>query len=359
MPATVDAPGAASPPRRPALRPSWPRRWPWSRRRADGDRVVIGSGADTLAWLHADASGRVRRCGLLERGTDAPEDFLRRLRALGLPAHGACAVLALDEAQLLQIDTPAVRPEEMKSAVRWRIKDLVDARLEELTLDVLHVGGGQTHGHASQLWVVAARSALIRDLARRAQAAGLALGVIDIAETAQRNLQTAAAEAAGLADRATAALCRHGDRALLTLCAGGELFYARRLDWDDAGLALDAPPPTPYAFDNLDFVDYGVADGSGPASGDVGAPRLVVELQRSFDVWERSWPDLPVTALWVQAGDAEEALMGPLSGVLPFPVHRLAPEPLFPGLADAAPSPALRAAVLPLLGVLHRTAAPA
>jgi MSHA biogenesis protein MshI len=265
------------------------------------------------------------------------------------------AVLGLPDAQLLQIDTPAVKPEEMKSAARWRIKDLVDARLDELTIDVMHVGDAQARSANRQLFVVAARNALIQGLSRRLQSSGLTLSVIDVAETVQRNLLCAAADAAGLNGRATAALVRHGDQALLTICAQGELYYARRLDWDDNGLRPANPAPAELAdamdMAGLDFVDYGAADA---AIDDVGAPRLVVEVQRSFDLWERSWPDLPLAGVWVHAGDATDLLIAQLAPALVVPVQALAPEALFPGYAEATTSPALRHATLPLLGALRR-----
>jgi MSHA biogenesis protein MshI len=203
------------------------------------------------------------------------------------------------------------------------------------------------------MFVVAARNALIRDLCERAQGAGLRLAVIDVAETVQRNLLSAAAEAEGLGDRATAALMRHGEHCLLTICAGGELYYARRLDWDEAGFAPAAPVPTslPQAMEGLDFVDYG--DGAD-TTDELGAPRLVIELQRSFDVWERTWPDLPLARLWLEAGEASAALMLQLEQSLGLPVARLEPERLFPGFDQASGSPEVRAAILPLLGALRR-----
>ena len=336
-------------------------RWPWAQRahRArDGggaERVAIASTPGHLVWLHSDAEGRPLRAGIeLLAGADAAE-CQRRVRALGLPAARVTALLALGEAQLLQIETPAVKPEELKSAARWRIKDLVETRLDELTIDVMHVGPARERAAALQphLFVVAARNALIQDLSRRCQAQGLALGAIDITETAQRNLQSAAAAAAGLAGRASAALMRHGDKALLTLCAGGELYYARQLDWDEGGLApQSAAAPLQAHFGDIDFVDYGAAD----ASPEAGAPRLVVEVQRSLDVWERTWPDLPVAALWVHAGDASARLAQWLEPALGCAVKILEPRELFPAYARAAPTAEIEAATWPLLGALLRDA---
>jgi MSHA biogenesis protein MshI len=331
------------------------RRWPWQTR-AVGDRLVIGGHADALAWVQATADGILQRCGLLLQGGDGDAEFGRRVRALGLPERDVCAVLDLSQAQWLQIEAPAVTPEEMKAAARWRAKDLVDGRIEEFRLDVMVVGGDHPHPHR-QLFVVAAHNALVQTLTRRCQTLGLQLAVIDAAEAVQRNLQTAAAAAEGMADRACAALVRHGSHWLLTVCAGGELFYTRRLDWDSEGLVLPtAAPVADEAMEGLDFIDYGSMSDAG-GSDDVGAPRMVIELQRSFDLWERSWPDLPLAGVWLETGDDCSALAGQLAATLGLPVWPLTVEGLFPGFEAAAGTPDVRAATLPLLGALLRSPA--
>ena len=330
-------------------------KWPWQRAASSGT-LVIGSHADTLAWAEADGPGALRRCGVETRGDDSAPDFARRLRGLGLPNAPVTVVLGLEEAQLLQIDTPAVKPEELKAAARWRIKDMIDAPLEELTIDVMHVRDDRPRANR-QVFVAAARNALIRGIGERTSAAGLSLAVIDIAETTQRNLLTAAAQAAGLGDRATAALMRHGTQCLLTVCAGGELFYARRLEWDDNTLQARTNEPPPLALEaameNLDFIDYGAGDG-GSNTADDDAPRLVIELQRSFDVLERSWPELPLAGLWVQVGDGSAMLAELLHRALGMRVEVLDPESLFPGFDALSAAPGVRDAVLPLLGGLLR-----
>ena len=84
-------------------------------------------------------------------------------------------------------------------------------------------------------------------------------------------------------------------------------------------------------------------------------PDPAVELQRSLDVWERSWPELPLAGLWVQLGAESEVLAELLERALGMRVQVLAPESVFPGFEAAAGSPEVREAVLPLLGALLRT----
>ncbi|MBA4175087.1 MAG: hypothetical protein C0505_00770 [Leptothrix sp. (in: Bacteria)] len=328
---------------------------PWRRGEGQGG-LVLASHADALAWVRRDGG---LRCGLELRGSDSAHDFERRLRDLGLPATKALAVLPLHDSQLVQVDAPAVQPEELKAAARWSVKELVEGRVDELTMDVMPVGDDRARPHR-QIFVAAARNSAVREIAERTKAAGLELEVIDIAENAQRNLLSAVAESEGLLARATAALMLHGEQCLLTICAGGELYYARRLDWDGVALAPAAPagaatPAIPVDLESMDFIDYGAADDSTRTQDADDAPRLVIDLQRSLDVWERSWPELPLAGLWVQLGPESANLAGLLERALGLAVHVLDPERVFPGFEAAAASPAVRQAVLPLLGALLRT----
>jgi MSHA biogenesis protein MshI len=328
-------------------------RWPWQTRTQAG-RLAVMSEADRFSFALADESGRLRAAAVIA-GPLEPAELARQIRALHLPGQDVLAVLPLADAQLLPVEAPAVKPEELKAAARWRIKDLVDTRLDELTIDVMHVGDERPRPNR-QVFVAEARTERIRETIDRTRAAGLDVSVVDMAETTQRNLQCALAEAAGQSARATAALVRHGSQCLLTLCAGGELFYARRLEWED--LPTMAPQPAPLAaaeapLESMDFVDYGAESEGGDHDG--SAPRLAVELQRSMDVWERSWPDLPLASVWVQLGDDSVTWAALMRNALGRPVDVLDTERLFPGLNALVPSPAERQALLPVLGALLRT----
>jgi MSHA biogenesis protein MshI len=335
--------------------------WPWARSSC-GERTVVASSPDRFVYACADAQGRLIRCGVEDRGEEAPVDFQRRVRALGLASKNVWGVLPLADAQLLQIEAPAVKPEELKAAARWRIKDQIEGRIDDLTLDVMFVGADVPRPNR-QLFVVAARNDTIVATVARAQAVGLQLSVIDIAETAQRNLQSRLGDAAGLRERATAALVRHGAHALLTICAGGELYYARRIDWDLPFQPATAKPeaadePLPFmaerALEDVDFIDYGAEAEDGSAAPEPEVPRLVIELQRSFDLWERSWPDLPLAAMWLQVGPESAELAALLVRTLRLRVDVLNPAEILPGYAQAAATPQARAALLPVVGALLR-----
>jgi len=335
-------------------------RWPWRTRRSNS-RVVLQLGRQQLAYVQAPNSAIAplapTRWGVLDLGQQGDEAQLQQqLAGLGLAGGEVLALLDADAYQILKIDTPNVPQDELKAAARWQIKDLLEVPLDELTLDVMHVGDDQPRAH-KQLFVVAGSNRAIERVSKLGAAAGLPLDVVDIAETALRNLQSAAAAAEELSKRATAALLLQGTQCLLTICAHGELFYTRRLDWDARLLKratqtsapkADAPAPLGYEYMPGDDLAFNGLDAELESSP------LVLELQRSIDVWERSWPDLPLARLYLAAPEHGQELAALLQRELGLRTSAIDPAALFPGFEPAAHGPAAYAACLPLLGALLR-----
>jgi MSHA biogenesis protein MshI len=333
--------------------------WPWRAARSNS-RVVLQLGRQQLAYLQAPLGGHAplapERWGLIELGEPADDALQRQLAELGLAGGEVLALLDADAYQILKIDTPNVPQDELKAAARWQIKDLLEVALDELTLDVMHVGDDQPRAH-KQLFVVAGSNRAIERVSRLGAAAGLPLDVVDIGETALRNLQSAAAAAEDLTKRATAALLLQGGQCLFTICAHGELFYTRRLDWDARLLKratqtsapkADAPAPLGYEYmpgDDLAFSGLDAELESSP---------LVLELQRSIDVWERSWPDLPLARLYLVVPEHGQELAALLQRELGLRTSAIDASSLFPGFEPAAHGPEAYAACLPLLGALLR-----
>lgn len=342
-------------------------RWPWRRNR-NQNRLVVSCTNDTFAYVEASIDLRrpyvIKRCGLERRGEDSANAFARRIKALQLPIKDVMAVLPLERAQILQIEAPAVPPEEVKAAARWRIKDMVEAHLDDLTIDVMRVGDGRARA-TQHLYVIAAANSAIQDTTALLGAAGMELSVIDICETAQRNLRNAFAEAQGQREQATAALMVHESQCLLTISANDELFYTRRLEWDDgifghtadtreasSGPSFGPGVLSQQTLESVDIVDY---SAEVPEFGNAhDTPRLVIELQRSFDVWDRSWPDLPLAHLTVHAGAGSASLASIIKRDLGLPVEPMDISTLFSGLDDPKVSVDVLEACVPLLGALLR-----
>ena len=351
-------------------------RWPWQRQGSDEQLVVSWSGqtfAYVLARSRADGGHEVLKFGVERQGGDAvndTQDLIRQLQGLGLKGFETRVMLRPEQYQLLQIDAPAVPPEELRLAARYQIREMLHTHVDDVTLDVMRVGDGQQKG-AGHLFVVAATNAVLREVLELGEALQWKVSVIDIQETAQRNLQSALAERDGRADRANAALVLvEGQQAVLTISANEELFYTRRFDLpegffagfaDATGAFIPVSDYVPgysgagvsYGNDNADARPIPPTAVAGGALEEDRAQRFLVEVQRSLDLWDRSWSGMPLNGMRVYAGERSEALSTWLAAqlgqtVLPMDVHAL-----FPGFEGGAAGD--RALCLPLLGVLMRS----
>jgi MSHA biogenesis protein MshI len=325
------------------------------------------------AHVRPDGTFQILKIGVERQGADSMEEFIHRLEHLGLKGIAASAMLRTEQYHLLQIPAPTVPAEELKSAARYQIREMVDIHIDDLTLDVLHVGDGTQKTNA-QIFVVAATSANVRAVMDLAKAMEWPVEVIDVQGICQRNLQTALAARAGVpVGRATAALVLVDEhQAMLTVTAQGELYYSRRLELPEGFLTMEwgtatatsseqtlAYTPVPEYAPVGEYVpEYARAAGAATAlaSGSADserAQRLVVEVQRSLDLWDRTWSSLPLVGLSVYAGERTADLAAWLSREIGQVVASMEVEGLFPGLQDT-PGPE-RCVCMPLLGLLLRS----
>src|SRR5208282_360948 len=117
-------------------------------------------------------------------------DTLTRLREeLKLDQFRCTTLLTSDEYQLHQLDAPNVPAAELKTAMRWRVKDVIDYPLEAATVDVLDIPSDRsapTHHH--QAYAIAARNSVIEARVKPFNVAEVPLEAIDIPDLAQRNI---------------------------------------------------------------------------------------------------------------------------------------------------------------------------
>ena len=215
-----------------------------------------------------------------ERPWDAaePKSLERVAREFGVKRFRCTTLLKPQQYNILLVEAPAVKPDELKAAVRWRIKDMLDYHVDDATIDVLDVpvpAGATSRAH--YMYTVAARNETIRGTVDRFSAAGMPLAVIDIPDTAQRNV----AALLGTEQRAVVALTFDANGGLITVTFNGELYLSRRLDVSAAQLASADDDARVRLFD-----------------------RVLVETQRSLDHCERTYPFFALGRL----------VVGPLSG---------------------------------------------
>ena len=262
--------------------------------------LVVELGEESVSFAHVVPNGARPVVEFAEeRSWDPaqPKSLERVAREFGMKNFQCTTLLRPDQYQILLVEAPAVKPDELKSAVRWRIKDMLDYHVDDATIDVLDVpvpaGAGQ---RAHYMYTVAARNDTIRSTIERFAAAGMPLAVIDIPDTAQRNL----AARRETDQRAVVALTFDGHGGLITVNFGGELYLSRRLDITDAQLA--------------------------EASGDERTrvlDRVLVETQRSLDHCERTYPFFALGRVLLGPLPEDAGLREHLAANLYLPVEAL------------------------------------
>lgn len=252
---------------------------------------------------------RVDVCHVLAAGKERPEIALcdsyrkeggdvatlsRLRRELHLDRHRCTTLLASGAYQIVQVDAPDVPAEEVRSAVRWKLKDLIDYPVEAATVDAVFIPQAESAaGRPRQMLAVAAKNDIIAASVKPFNDADIALEVIDIAELAQRNV----AQRLEPLGRALALLSFNDQGGLLTFTCGGELYQHRRIDISLASFA-----------------------GASPESRGGLYDRLVLELQRSLDHFDRQFRNIAVARVMVTPVPGAEDMREHLAANLDIPV---------------------------------------
>jgi len=176
------------------------------------------------------------------------------------------------EYQFMSVEAPNVPRDEMKTAVRWRLKDILDFPVDDATFDVLDMPSDPNAAVRSQqsIFAVAARNSVIKARQSLFHKSKIRLRTIDIPEMAQRNL-SAMLEPEG---RGIAMLFFSDEGGLLTVSWRGELYLSRRIDVTLAQL-LDPEEERRHT----------------------GFDKITLELQRSLDNFDRQFSFISVSKL--------------------------------------------------------------
>jgi MSHA biogenesis protein MshI len=268
-----------------------------SRKRKPG-WVCINLMPDRVDVCHVNATGRARPEILLcdsyrKEGGDAAT--LRRLRReLDLERQRCITLLRGGEYQVVPVEAPVnVTEQEAKSAVRWRLRDRVDYPVEAATVDAIYVPAADGTLRGSQMIAVAARNEVIAARVKPFNDADIPLEVIDIPELAQRNLaQRMEPEGRGLA-----LLALEEQGGLLTFTHAGELYQSRRIE-----------------------ISLKSFEGASAEQREALYDRLVLELQRSLDHFDRQFRHITVARLMVTPVPGAEGLREHLAANLDVPV---------------------------------------
>lgn len=217
---------------------------------------------------------------------------LARQKKLG--AYRCTTLLDTGTYQMLQIDAPAVPAEEMREAVRWQLKEMLDYPVEAAAVDVLDLPVGQLPGRPQSIIAVAASHAVLTPRIQAFDAARLKLAAVDIPEMAQRNVAALFEEN----NRGLAMLTLDAAGGLLTFTYRGELCVSRRIEVGTAQLEQADEERRGQLFE-----------------------RIGLELQRSLDNFERLYTMISVSKVVVGPGVLAAELVAYLRTLVYLPVE--------------------------------------
>ena len=288
----------------------------------------------------------VARC--IRHGNEAPRLALCEFRALernlhGVPPPGLVRELQLDSSRctsvikqgdftLLMVEAPQVDPTELRAAIRWRVKDLLDFHVDDAVLDVFDIPGQQERGRPRLMYVVAARITAVRQHIDTLEGNGVQLSVIDIPELCQRNVAALLPE-----DSGGVAMLHFGhDGGLLTLTRGGTLYLSRNLELGSAHLLAASQEDQELTTELARMLDG-----------------VVLEVQRSLDYYESHFSLPPVSGLVIAPTERPvPGLLAHLAGNLGVPVRMLDLNAVLD--TEQTLSDSLQAACLPAIGAALR-----
>jgi MSHA biogenesis protein MshI len=242
------------------------------KKKSHGDQLsslIVSSEGSATATIRQNKSGKpvLEHCGFypLAPGQDIQANLKHVVQDRGLDKTACATLLDIGDYQLLMVEAPEVPQTELKAAIRWRIRDLIDFHIDDAVLDVFDTPPSGARAVQENLYVVVSRSAVVKERIEALQSAGAALEVMDIPELALRNI------AAQLEQDASgqATLFFEAERGLITLTRDATLYLARSMDIGYQQL-LASP----------DLVD-----------------RLALELQRSMDYYDRHFQQAPITSI--------------------------------------------------------------
>jgi MSHA biogenesis protein MshI len=278
----------------------------YSKKKTQPGWMAISTDTDAIRLAHIErptqGKPKVDHWGIVTPAGSNGGELQDAAKEHELGLYRCATLLHPAEYQLLMVDAPNVPREELKAAIRWRVKDLLEYHIDDATMDVLDIPVDKdAAGKSHYMYAVAAKNETVRAQIAQFERAQIALQVIDIPETAQRNI----AQLYETANRGIGMLTFDGAGGLFTLSFEGELYLARRLDISWSQL-VSAPETQRQAY----------------------FERIGVELQRSLDHFERQYHDITLSELLLGPMPEDIGLVAFLSSQLYLPLRQI-------NLADA------------------------
>ncbi|WP_339869317.1 hypothetical protein [Pseudohongiella nitratireducens] len=211
----------------------------------------------------------------------------------GLQGASTNLVLTPNDYSIYLVEAPQVGDDEMASAIRWKIKDLLDMPVEDAIIDVMRLPDNAFSGRKQMIYAVASARSRLEERIAQISMSGLELNSIDIPEMVLRNV----VRQFGDDTNGLAFISLRENGSTMNITRQGQLYLTRRINTSVGPDALLEP-------------DW-----------EMRRDRVVLEIQRSLDYFESQMGQNPVSQIMIAPrGQDTESMMNSLADALASPV---------------------------------------
>ncbi len=238
--------------------------------------IALADGSFALAVVRRVGADKpsIDHCEIHSTASDPTAALKSVFDKVRVGRAAVCAVIGGDDYQIVQVEAPDVLPAEMRAAIRWRLRDVINFEVHEAVVDVFETPDPVRRTQGKMLFAVAARDAAIQRISSSLRTVAKGFDAIDIPELCLRNLSALLPQ-----DHKGVAMLALNERfAQLVITRQGVMYLTRRIDTgrfrqdDRNGMAVDA-----------------------------GA--LALEIQRSLDYYESHYDQTPIGDLVLAPAD--------------------------------------------------------
>lgn len=263
-------------------------------------RVGMIIAGDKLAIAHVgerDGAPYLLGCErvALPSEKEAGKVLNKAVKSLDIEGKQCSFVLNRRDYNLHLVEAPEVEPAELRSAVRWKVKDLLDMKVDDAAIDVFEVPDDAYRGR-KMVYVVAAHKTRVKNIVDLISESGLELAVIDIPELVMHNLARHYIDD----EHGVAFMDLRRTGSTMNISRNGQLYLTRRINTQ-----LDP--------DVMQTPDW-----------EALRDRLILEVQRSLDYYESQMGKTPITRIVISQRQYDtEAMVESLNGLLTAQVSAL------------------------------------
>ena len=222
-------------------------------------------------------------------GKECNAEFIKKqAKSLRLANRPCTTTMNLGEYTILSVEAPDVPLAELRAAVRWQIKDLIDFHIDDAVLDVFDAPASGADKRQHNLYVVVSRMNSVKQHINDLQEAEVNLTTIDIPELVIRNICAYCPEDSG----GMVFVYLDRDQGVFTITKDATLYLARSLD---------------FGYEHL-IQSTGKAGDFGDSEYNPEFDRVVLEVQRSLDYYDRYFSQPNVTKIVISP--TEEPIPG-------------------------------------------------